>query len=64
MSHTVNANDPELGLFAGTTAAREIERLRAALDKCIEHMEWSTPQGEKAYKAAKALLSDDQEVSR
>lgn len=36
--------------------AEAAEALRAALVGCIEHMEWSTPQGKAAYEAAKIAL--------
>lgn len=35
----------------------QVERLRKALNDCVEHMEWSTPQGEAAYQEAKLLLT-------
>jgi hypothetical protein len=31
--------------------------LRTALSECIEHMEWSTPQGKAAWEAAQLALS-------
>lgn len=40
-------------------AADEIERLRAALSGCVEHMEYSTPQGRGAFNIARNLLSPE-----
>lgn len=33
-------------------------QMKAALEGCVEHMEWSTPQGEQAYQAARAALAN------
>jgi hypothetical protein len=36
-------------------AANTIEAMQAALRNCVEHMEWSTPEGKAAYAGAVAL---------
>lgn len=34
------------------------KRLEAALRGCLEHMEWSTPQGRAAYEEGRAALKE------
>lgn len=39
----------------------EVGRLRESLNGCLEHMEWSTPQGRAACEAARAILDQSDE---
>lgn len=54
-SRATEENSPILRAIARRKAERQA--LLSALQGCVEHMEWSTPQGKDAYSTAIAAIA-------